>query len=103
MGPRRWSTRPSPAFGDLHVVVNNAGILRDRMLVSMSEQEFDDVIAVHLKGTFNLTRHAADVWRDAAKTGTTTDRAIVNTSLALVSTATSARPTTRRPRRVSPS
>jgi len=67
-------------FGDLHVVVNNAGILRDRMLVSMSEQEFDDVIAVHLKGTFNLTRHAADVWRDAAKTGTITDRAIVNTS-----------------------
>jgi NAD(P)-dependent dehydrogenase (short-subunit alcohol dehydrogenase family) len=50
------------------------------MLVSMSEQEFDDVIAVHLKGTFNLTRHAADVWRDAAKTGTITDRAIVNTS-----------------------
>ena len=68
------------SFGDLHVVVNNAGILRDRMLVSMSEQEFDDVIAVHLKGTFNLTRHAADVWRDAAKTGTITDRAIVNTS-----------------------
>ena len=68
------------AFGDLHAVVNNAGILRDRMLVSMSEQEFDDVIAVHLKGTFNLTRHAADVWRDAAKTGVITDRAIVNTS-----------------------
>ncbi len=68
------------SFGDLHVVVNNAGILRDRMLVSMSEQEFDDVIAVHLKGTFNLTRHAADVWRDAAKAGTISDRAIVNTS-----------------------
>jgi NAD(P)-dependent dehydrogenase (short-subunit alcohol dehydrogenase family) len=68
------------SYGDLHVVVNNAGILRDRMLVSMSEQEFDDVIAVHLKGTFNITRHAADVWRDAAKAGTTTDRAIVNTS-----------------------
>ncbi len=67
-------------YGDLHIVVNNAGILRDRMLVSMSEQEFDDVIAVHLKGTFNLTRHAADVWRDAAKAGTITDRAIVNTS-----------------------
>jgi NAD(P)-dependent dehydrogenase (short-subunit alcohol dehydrogenase family) len=67
-------------YGDLHVVVNNAGILRDRMLVSMSEQEFDDVIAVHLKGTFNVTRHAADVWRDAAKAGTITDRAIVNTS-----------------------
>ncbi len=68
------------AFGDLHVVVNNAGILRDRMLVSMSEQEFDDVIAVHLKGTFNVTRHAADYWREQAKAGTVTDRAIVNTS-----------------------
>ena len=56
-------------FGDLHVVVNNAGILRDRMLVSMSEQEFDDVIAVHLKGTFNVTRHAAGYWREAAKEG----------------------------------
>ena len=67
-------------FGDLHVVVNNAGILRDRMLVSMSEQEFDDVIAVHLKGTFNVTRHAAEVWREAAKAGTVGDRAIVNTS-----------------------
>jgi NAD(P)-dependent dehydrogenase (short-subunit alcohol dehydrogenase family) len=67
-------------FGDLHVVVNNAGILRDRMLVSMSEQEFDDVISVHLKGTFNITRHAAEVWREAAKTGDIVDRAIVNTS-----------------------
>ncbi len=67
-------------FGDLHVVVNNAGILRDRMLVSMSEHDFDDVIAVHLKGTFNVTRHAAGYWREAAKSGTVTDRAIVNTS-----------------------
>src|ERR1700730_9752357 len=66
-------------YGDLHVVVNNAGILRDRMLVSMSEQEFDDVIAVHLKGTFNVTRHAAEVWREAAKAGDIVDRAIVNT------------------------
>jgi NAD(P)-dependent dehydrogenase (short-subunit alcohol dehydrogenase family) len=68
------------AFGDLHVVVNNAGILRDRMLVSMSEKEFDDVIAVHLKGTFSVTRHAADYWRERAKSGSITDRAIVNTS-----------------------
>src|SRR5271165_2438547 len=67
-------------YGDLHVVVNNAGILRDRMLVSMSEQDFDDVIAVHLKGTFNITRHAAGYWREASKEGTITDRAIVNTS-----------------------
>ena len=68
------------SFGDLHVVVNNAGILRDRMLVSMSEQDFDDVIAVHLKGTFNISRHAAGYWREVAKSGTVTDRAIVNTS-----------------------
>jgi NAD(P)-dependent dehydrogenase (short-subunit alcohol dehydrogenase family) len=79
-GAKAMVAQAVSTFGDLHVVVNNAGILRDRMLVSMSEQEFDDVIAVHLKGTFNLTRHAADVWRDAAKTGTVTDRAIVNTS-----------------------
>jgi len=79
-GARAMVEQARATFGDLHVVVNNAGILRDRMLVSMSEQEFDDVIAVHLKGTFNLTRHAADVWRDAAKTGTIVDRAIVNTS-----------------------
>ena len=68
------------AFGDLHVVVNNAGILRDRMLVSMSEEEFDAVIAVHLKGTFNVTRHAADYWREQSKAGVEVDRAVVNTS-----------------------
>ncbi len=68
------------AFGDLHVVVNNAGILRDRMLVSMTEQEFDDVVAVHLKGTFNVTHHAANHWRTCAKDGAGGDRAIVNTS-----------------------
>lgn len=67
-------------FGDLHVIVNNAGILRDRMLVSMAEDEFDAVIAVHLKGAFNLTRHAASYWRDRAKSGAEVDRAIVNTS-----------------------
>ncbi len=67
-------------YGDLHIVVNNAGIFRDRMLVSMSEQDFDDVISVHLKGTFNLTRHTAEVWRERAKAGDIVDRAIVNTS-----------------------
>src|ERR1700693_5823854 len=67
-------------YGDLHVVVNNAGILRDRMLVSMSEQEFDDVIAVHLKGTFHVTRHAAEVGRKAAKAGRVAGGGIVNTS-----------------------
>ena len=50
-------------FGKLDIVVNNAGILRDRMIFNMTEAEFDDVIAVHLKGTFNLTRHAAVYFR----------------------------------------
>jgi NAD(P)-dependent dehydrogenase (short-subunit alcohol dehydrogenase family) len=68
------------AFGDLHVVVNNAGILRDRMLVSMTEQDFDDVVAVHMKGTFNVTKHAADYWRERSKAGDFGPRNIVNTS-----------------------
>jgi NAD(P)-dependent dehydrogenase (short-subunit alcohol dehydrogenase family) len=68
------------AFGGLDAVVNNAGILRDRMLVSMSEEEFDAVVAVHLKGTFNITRHAAGYWREQTKAGQSGERAIVNTS-----------------------
>jgi len=67
-------------FGDLHAVVNNAGILRDRMLVSMTEEDFDPVIEVHLKGTFNVTHHAARYWRDRAKLGDETSRSIVNTA-----------------------
>src|SRR5208282_1837644 len=57
-------------FGRLDVVVNNAGILRDRMLFSMTEDDFDAVIAVHLKGTFAMTRHACAYWREEAKRGT---------------------------------
>ena len=79
-GARRMVEQAVEVFGDLHVVVNNAGILRDRMLVSMSEDDFDSVVAVHLKGTFNLTRHAAEHWRDRAKAGVEIDRAVVNTS-----------------------
>src|SRR5580693_8419736 len=56
-------------FGRLDVVVNNAGILRDRMLYSMTEEDFDAVIAVHLKGTFAMTRHACAYWREEAKRG----------------------------------
>ena len=56
-------------FGRLDVVVNNAGILRDRMLFSMTEDDFDAVIAVHLKGTFAMTRHACAYWREEAKRG----------------------------------
>jgi len=54
-------------FGKLDIVVNNAGIIRDRMIFNMTEQEFDDVVAVSLKGTFNLTRHAAVYFRKMGK------------------------------------
>jgi NAD(P)-dependent dehydrogenase (short-subunit alcohol dehydrogenase family) len=54
-------------FGKLDIVVNNAGILRDRMLFNMTEQEFDDVMAVHMKGTFNMTRHVAAYFREQGK------------------------------------
>lgn len=54
-------------FGDLNVVVNNAGVLRDRMLFNMSDQEWDEVLAVHLRGHFLLTRNAAAHWRNRSK------------------------------------
>lgn len=56
-------------FGDLHVIVNNAGFLRDRMLVNMSLEEWDDVINVHLRGMFVPTKHAIDYWRARHKAG----------------------------------
>ena len=67
-------------FGGLDVVVNNAGILRDRMFVNMTEEEFDSVIAVHLRGMFAVTRHAVDYWRARAKAGETNDARIISTS-----------------------
>lgn len=67
-------------FGGLDVVVNNAGILRDRMFVNMTEEEFDSVIAVHLRGTFAVSRHAADYWRARSKAGESNDARIINTS-----------------------
>ncbi|MEQ1787302.1 MAG: SDR family oxidoreductase [Acidimicrobiales bacterium] len=68
------------AFGRLDVLVNNAGILRDRMLVSMSEEEWDAVVAVHLKGHFVPTRFAAAYWREQVKAGTEVQGSIIHTS-----------------------
>jgi NAD(P)-dependent dehydrogenase (short-subunit alcohol dehydrogenase family) len=67
-------------FGRLDILVNNAGILRDRMLVNMSEQEWDAVIDVHLKGHFAPMRHAAAHWRELSKAGEDVRARIVNTS-----------------------
>ena len=69
------------AFGRLDVLINNAGILRDRMLVNMTEVEWDAVIQVHLKGTFAPAHHAADYWRNRQKaTGEPANARIINTS-----------------------
>ena len=68
------------AFGDVNVLVNNAGILRDRVLVNMSEAEWDAVVQVHLKGHFVPTRHAAAYWREQSKAGKEVHAAVVNTS-----------------------
>ena len=68
------------AFGGLDVVINNAGILRDRMLTNMTEEEWDAVIKVHLKGTFAPAHHAAAYWRDRAKAGETNDARLINTT-----------------------
>ncbi|HJR44328.1 MAG TPA: SDR family oxidoreductase [Actinomycetota bacterium] len=67
-------------FGRLDILINNAGILRDRMLVSMSEEEWDAVIAVHLKGHFAPTHHAANYWRAQSKAGEEVSGRIINTS-----------------------
>ena len=79
-GARNLVEQAVDTFGDLHVLVNNAGIIRDRMLFGMSEDEWDAVIEVHLKGHFCPTHFAADYWRARAKDGEESDRAIVNTT-----------------------
>ena len=80
-GGQRMINAAVEAFGDLHVVVNNAGILRDRVLVNMTEEEWDAVIAVHLKGHFVPSRWAAAYWREKSKEiGGPVNAAIVNTA-----------------------
>jgi NAD(P)-dependent dehydrogenase (short-subunit alcohol dehydrogenase family) len=67
-------------FGGLDILINNAGILRDRMLVNMSEEEWDSVIRVHLKGTFAPLHHAANYWRMQSKAGKPVDARVINTT-----------------------
>jgi NAD(P)-dependent dehydrogenase (short-subunit alcohol dehydrogenase family) len=67
-------------YGDLHVLVNNAGILRDKMSFNMEEDEWDAVVDVHLKGHFAPSRHAGVYWRTQAKAGNEAPRRIINTS-----------------------
>jgi NAD(P)-dependent dehydrogenase (short-subunit alcohol dehydrogenase family) len=81
-GAERLVTQASETFGGIDGLVNNAGILRDRMLFSMTEEEWDSVIKVHLKGTFGPSHFAAAHWRNRAKDGQPNDARIINTTSA---------------------
>jgi NAD(P)-dependent dehydrogenase (short-subunit alcohol dehydrogenase family) len=67
------------AFGGLDVLVNNAGILRDKMIFTMAEEDFDSVVRVHMKGTWNTMHHASKYWREQSKAGNQPRASIVNT------------------------
>jgi NAD(P)-dependent dehydrogenase (short-subunit alcohol dehydrogenase family) len=81
-GAQRLVNTAVETFGGLDVLVNNAGILRDRMLVNMTAEEWDSVIQVHLRGTFAPSRWAAAYWRERTKAGESNDARIINTSSA---------------------
>jgi NAD(P)-dependent dehydrogenase (short-subunit alcohol dehydrogenase family) len=80
VGAEQMVQRALDTWGRLDILVNNAGILRDRMLVNMTEAEWDAVIAVHLKGHFAPTRHAAAHWRERSKAGEEVRGRVINTS-----------------------
>ncbi|WP_127817811.1 SDR family NAD(P)-dependent oxidoreductase [Microbacterium sp. CPCC 204701] len=79
-GAKALIDRAVSEFGDLHVLINNAGIMRDRMMFNMSVEEWDAVIAVNLRGHFAPTRHAAAYWREEEKAGRGADRVVISTS-----------------------
>ncbi len=79
-GAKRIIDAAISTFGQLNIVVNNAGILRDRMIFNMGEDDWDSVIAVHMKGSFNMSRHACEYWRTEHKKGNVLNGRIVNTS-----------------------
>ena len=89
-------------LGCLDIVVNNAGMTRDRMLFNLSDDEFDLVIRIHLRGHFLLSRNAAAYWRGSKESGVPVDASVINTASEAFLTGSPARPTTRRRRAASP-
>jgi len=79
-GARRLIESTIEHYGDLHVLVNNAGILRDRMITNMTVAEWDDVIRVHLRGTFLTLHHASNHWKTQHKSGSVVDARVINTT-----------------------